>query len=432
MMFGRKLYRTVYFYLMTAGLPVLLIHLALENDRLSVIVYAAAMFLALPLSILPGKLFGKVPFRVPVSFLTSAAVLVGTVFIAIAEGIFFLRGAFAGGIMAILLLFSMRDATLDYPQWTGTHGMSIGLILYLIAGAAAASLIEAPLLREVFWIEGLIFLGFSAYYLNNDNMLTGLATRKNAKPPKSLVTGNRILTVIFAAIAALVIFWSRLQDAAGRFALWFTQTVLILLYKLATLLSGDQGSSGGGGEQQNPAETFSDFGETEPSTFWVIMEKVLVVVAVVVGLALLFLFLRTLFRLILRVVRYLRDYWARFAAETGEDYEDEQIDLFDLDDLKEQTKQRLVKAVRKFTTRQKKWEDMDLRERVRFCIRQLYNRAGYSNGELKALTIREAVPMLPKVDMTGDELASLYEKARYSEEDPSEQEAAKLRKAVKP
>jgi len=429
--FGRKLFRTVYFYLMTAGLPVLLINIAMENERFSAIAYAAALFLALPLSLIPGKLFGRIPLRVPVSAVTAAAVLVGMMFYAYNTGLFFLRGAFAGIIMALMLLFSVRDATMEYPQWTGPHGMSIGLILYLISGAGVASLVEAPLLRELFWIEGLLFLGFSAYYLNNDNMLNGLATRKNARPPKSLVTGNRILTVIFAAIAALIIFWSHLQDAAGRFALWFTKMVLVVLYWIASHLSGETSGEGGGGQQQDPSQMFSEFGETEPSMFWVVMEKVLVVVAVIVGLLLVALFLRTVIRLLIRMVRYLQAYMARFAAETGEDYEDEQIDLFDLDDLREQTKERLKKAVAKITKRQKKWEDMDLRERVRYCIRQLYERSGYNNGELRSLTIREALPMLPKAGMPADEISSLYEKARYSEEAPTDQEAAELRKAVK-
>ena len=60
---GRKLFRTVYFYLMTAGLPVLLIHLAMENEARSAIFYAIAIALSFPLSLLPGRIKGKVPLR---------------------------------------------------------------------------------------------------------------------------------------------------------------------------------------------------------------------------------------------------------------------------------------------------------------------------------------------------------------------------------
>lgn len=431
--FARKVFRVVYFYLMTAGLPVLLMHLALEDERLSAIVYALAILIALPLSLLPGKIIRKkVPLRVPIAVLCGVAILILSMTLAVQKELFFLRGAFAGLIMALLMFFAMREATLEYPLWTGQHGASIGLILYLIGGAITASLVEAPLLRNLFWIEALVFLLVTAFYLNTDNMLTGLATRKNARPPKSLVTGNRILTVIFVAIAALVVFQAQLREAAGRFGLWVTKVIMIILYRIATLLSGNSSTGEVAEEQMDPAQMFEDFGVTEPSAFWVFMEKVFVVIAIIVGIALIILFLVTLIRLIIRGVRFLQAYMARFAQVAGEDYEDEQVDLFDLDDIKEQTKERLQKAMRRLTRRSKKWDEMDTREKVRFSVRQLYARSGYSNGELNSLTIREAAEKLPKTDMGTEKLSSLYEKARYSLSEPTEQEANELRKAVKP
>lgn len=428
---GRKLFRTVYFYLMTAGLPVLLIHLALETEARSAIFYAIAIALSFPLSLLPGRIKDKVPLRFPMTIIAAVLIAVGMTGYAASEGLFFLRGTFSGVIMGLLMLFGMREATLEHPQWTGQHGASIGLILYMIAGAATAALLEAPLLKNLFWIEAIVFLAVAAFYLNTENMLTGLATRKNARPPKSLVTGNRVMTIIFAVIAALVIFWSQLQDAVGRFGLWFTRMIVILIYQIGKLLSGEDSGGGGAEQAQNPAEMFSDFEQTEPSTFWLIMEKVLVVVAIIVGIVLIVLALRVIIRLLIRAYRYLQAYMARFAEVTGEDYEDEQEDLFDLDDLREQTKERLQKAVRRLTQKTKKWDDMDTREKVRFSVRQLYARSGYTSAEMRPLTIREAVSKLPKTGLSEDELSALYEKARYSEIEPTEQEANTLRKAVK-
>ncbi|MDO4740829.1 MAG: hypothetical protein Q4A66_09205, partial [Eubacteriales bacterium] len=251
-----------------------------------------------------------------------------------------------------------------------------------------------------------------------------------ANPPKSLVIGNRIMTVVFACIAGLVIFWSQLQDAAGRFGKWVLLMILRFLYFIGQLLSGEE-SQGGQQQQMDPTAMFAEFGETETSSFWAFLEKVAVVLAIVIGVVLVVLALRVVFRLILRGLRHLREYMARFAQVTGEDYEDEQIDLFDLDDLREQTKERLQKAMRRLTRRTKKWDDMDAREKVRFSVRQLYAKAGYTNGELNPLTIREAAPKLPSTPFGEERLADLYEKARYSQTEPTAQEAEELRKAVK-
>ncbi|MBQ3223606.1 MAG: hypothetical protein IJB41_08340 [Clostridia bacterium] len=429
---GRKAFRVVYFYLMTAGLPVLLMHLAMENERLCALAYLCAILLAFPISLLPGKIAKeKIPLRMPVAFAAAGAVIAAAIAFAVHNELFFLRGIFAGIIMALLMIFAVREAALEYGQWTSTQGASIGLVLYLFAGAATASLVEAPLLRELFWIEAVVFLLCTAFYLNTDNMLIGHATRKNARPPKSLVTGNRILTLIFIGIGALVIFQGQLREAAGRFTKWVTLMVLRFVYWIASMLGGGGGSGEGKQEQMDPAQMFEDFGVTEPSAFWVFMEKVFVVVAIVVGIALVVLALVVVTRLLIRAFRFLRAYMARFMEVSGEDYVDEQVDLFDLDDLKEQTKERLQQAVRRFTRRSKKWDDMDTREKVRFSVRQLYSRSGYANGELRSLTIREAADKLPKTDMGEEKLSALYEKARYSQTEPTEQEANELRKAVR-
>ena len=142
---GRKAFRVIYFYLMTAGLPVLLMHLAMENERLCALAYLCAILLAFPISLLPGKIAKeKIPLRMPVAFAAAGAVIAAAIAFAIHCELFFLRGIFAGIIMALLMIFAVREAALEYGQWTSTQGASIGLVLYLFAGAATASLVEAP------------------------------------------------------------------------------------------------------------------------------------------------------------------------------------------------------------------------------------------------------------------------------------------------
>lgn len=431
-MIKQKAFRVFYFYLVTAGLPVMFMNLALENAKMAPVMYAIMIALAFPLSLLPGRVGKGFPLRITITAAVALSVVIGMFFVSQKIGMFFIRGMLSGIIAGVLMLFCVREACLDVPVWTGMHGPSVGLILYIIPGFVY-TYADEPFLKNLMWIETLVFLGVTAFYMNTDNMRTGLSARSStSRPPRSLVTGNRILTGIFAGIALLVIFWGNLREAATAFGKWCIWWAMKIVYHILSLLDSSRGSEGGQQQQADPSQMFAGFEETEPSSFWVFMEKVLVVVAIIVGILLVLLALRTLFRLIVKMVRFLREYMAKFAQNASEDYVDEQEDLFDLDDIREQTKERLRNAVKRFTQRPKKWEEMDTRERVRFCVRSLYGKSGYYNGELRSLTIREAVSKLPKTDLGEEQLSALYEKARYSEESPTEQEAASLRKAVRP
>lgn len=428
----QKLYRTFYFYLVTAGLPVLLLYLLLGNARLSAALYAFMIALAFPISLLPGHV-GKsyIPLRFPIAvFLALLAVAMQT-HLSVQMGIFFLRGALSGLITGIMMLFAVRETSLSTPTWTGHNGALIGLVLYAVPGVALSLLMKEPFLKNMMWIQALIFLSVTAYSLNSESMLTGLATRSNVRPPKSLTRGNRALTIAFAVIVAVITLWGQLREAARQFALWCARTCLVVIYRILSLFNND-GSTSTGDSGGGMGEMFGAMPDAEkPYLFWIIMERVMIVIAIVIAIILIVLALRVIYKKLKKLVYLLREYLARFAQSSSEDYEDEQIDLFDLDDLREKAKDRLQKVIRRFTQRTPKWEEMNMRERVRYCVRILYENSGYNAGELCSLTIREAVPKLPKTTFSEEQLTALYEKARYSSEEPSEQEAEDLRKAVK-
>lgn len=427
-----KAFRTLYFYLITAGLPSMICSRLIGSAPTGILCYAAGLLMAFPLSLLPGHI-GKT--NAPLRFVWSIAVCIlytalSTLY-CLNNSLFFLRGAAFGLIIGVLMLFSIRDACAQEPVWTGSNCATIGLVLYAIPGFALMFIEQELLMQRFIWIFALIFLCVTAFTLSGMNMRSGMATRRNARPPKSLVSGNRVLTLIFTGIALLVIFWANLRDAVVHFGKWIMRMILYILYKLTNLFGSN--SSSGGAEDPDPSQMFAGFGEAEPSQFWLIMEKVFVVVAILVGVGLVCLALRVLFRLILRLARMLRAYITRFAQISGEDYQDEQVDLFDLDDLRVQAKERLQKTVEHFRRpAAKKWNEMTVRERVRYCVRALYERSGYNGGELRSLTIREAMEKLPETPMQGEKIAELYEKARYSATEPDIEEADALRKAVKP
>ena len=89
-----------------------------------------------------------------------------------------------------------------------------------------------------------------------------------------------------------------------------------------------------------------------------------------------------------------------------------------------------TRRMKKLTEREKKWEQMNPREKIRFLVRGMYKKAGEQAG-LSSLTIHEAAPQLPRGGASAAQVAQLYDQARYSPLDPTEQQADQLRKDVK-
>jgi len=89
-----------------------------------------------------------------------------------------------------------------------------------------------------------------------------------------------------------------------------------------------------------------------------------------------------------------------------------------------------TRRLKKLTEREKKWEQMNPREKIRFLVRGMYKKAGEQAG-LSSLTIHEVAPQLPRGGASAAQVAQLYDQARYSPLDPTEQQADQLRKDVK-
>ena len=134
-----------------------------------------------------------------------------------------------------------------------------------------------------------------------------------------------------------------------------------------------------------------------------------------------YLLLRTLLG---RLIAHIRG----VAGSLSEEYQDEQEQL-DWGDVTRSARDSVMRRVRRLTRREKKWSQMNAREKVRFLVRALYRRAG--KQDLSSLTIREAAPSLPVNDASPEELSSLYEQARYGREEPDESAAEKLRREVR-
>lgn len=424
-----KALRVLHFLLMTAGAGYYVCYLFLDDPRHAVLLYTAAMLLAFPLSSLPGAL-GKVrayPLRVPAGVVTGLLLTAGTYFV-FGSDLMFIRPILAGLISAVMMMFAVREACLEYPSWLGQQSAIIGTILYIIPGIILA-FSDEPFLRIAEAAGALAFLVVSALFLNNLSLLSGLATRRNANPPKSLERGNRLLTVILIAVGACVIFWSNLKNAVSTAAGWLTGKIIIFVLWLMSLFGNNSSSVGGesSGDAGDMGAMFSDGAESQ---FWKAMEKLAVVCAIIIGIVIVIFIMRYLFRALRKLWRRLMAYMQEFAKNAGDDYTDEMTDLLDLEELRQKTGERIKKALEKITKREKKWDSMDARERVRYCVRMMYRRAG-NTEKMKALTITESADLLTHDGVTNTELIDIYDKARYSDKEIGMSEAEALRKTVK-
>lgn len=311
-------------------------------------------------------------------------------------------------VYALLLLAGLPMAA--WPQEREMPGLwlAVGVVLY----GAAQVLISAG--RKAGTFPGLVraapglpvclavFLLLALLGLNRGGMQDAGMGRHAV--PRMMRVKNAILTVAFLALAlgiacipgvvrALGSLWHALTRVIGRFVGW----LLTLLPE--TPVQGDGGAGGGMPELGSLGEA------APPSPILLILERVVMVLALValaVGALFAVKFLIGRFR---RLVRFLQARLRQFAAAAGEDYVDEVTDTRDdaeLHNLPILGRLRLnLGDGRRLTPGQR--------------IRRRYLRLRLRHDDwLSSRTARETLPPAA---------APLYERARYSGRDVSEQDA---------
>jgi cell division protein FtsL len=156
------------------------------------------------------------------------------------------------------------------------------------------------------------------------------------------------------------------------------------------------------------------------------MEKVFMVLAAILLIALLVLAIRVIFKTTKELWKRLVDRLRRYAADSGEDYIDEAESTLNWDERTQSVLDRLQKAVAK--PRQPKWEELDGRGRIRRLYQQFLRR----KPEEKNKTAREALKSDKHLSSAQiGSFTQLYEKARYSDHDISTQEADQLKSNIR-
>ena len=328
-------------------------------------------------------------------------------------------------LMAAMLPLAVKVIALNSSN---TVSVTVGMLLYIFAGATAYYTKDAAL-EKLLLLCGTAFLVLTGFVVNNLSMAKGASVREGVRPPAGMRRKNRVLLVLFGAVAVVVVYFDVIRqktiDAVSwigvklwRFLLWITN----LLY------GGDASVSGGGGG--GGGMDMSAFGPAESGAFWEHAELLLYILAIIAGGAVVFWFLVQVYRLVRNLIRKLIAHLKKFAESVGEEYQDEQESLFDWGETKKELGDNLRKRLQKLTAREKKWDQMDARERVRFIVRSLYRKSADS-GNLSSLTVHEALKTVGTGEANPEELAGLYDTARYSQKEPDPGMAERIRKEAK-
>lgn len=277
-------------------------------------------------------------------------------------------------------------------------------------------------------IFGLAFLVITALNLNVRSMQSGAAVRSGIRPPAGMRRRNRMMLAVMAVIGAVVLYFDRIRTTVIR----LFQRIGVAIIKVLTWLSGlfpaeqSQSSGGSGGE----TDMLGALGGGESGAFWLVLEKVAFVLAAVIVVALLVAIVKKAGRILRNVAQYISAYIKRFTESVSEEYHDEQESLFDWGETKKELGETFRKKMERLTKREKKWNQMNERERVRFVVRTLYKKTP-DGGKLRSLTVHEAARMLPLGQAQPEELAEIYDQARYSQKEPFPGQADRLRKEAK-
>ncbi len=328
-------------------------------------------------------------------------------------------------IMAVMLPLAVRVIASNTDN---AGSVTAGMILYVLSGAGAYYMKSAQL-ETWLLICGVGFLVMTGWVVNNTSMARGASVREGVRPPAGMRRKNRLMLAVFGVLICVVVYFDRIRQVTIDAAEWIGVKLWRFLLWITNLLAGGEGTVGGPGGGGG-MDMGGMFGEAESGAFWEYTELVLYILAFIFGGAVVVWLLVQIYKLIADLTRRLIARLKKFTASVGEEYHDEQESLFDWGETRKELGDGLRKRLERLTKREKKWEQMDAREKVRHIVRTLYRKTPDS-GNLRSLTVHEALKSVKTGQASPEELAALYDTARYSHREPDLQTAERIRKEAK-
>ena len=263
-------------------------------------------------------------------------------------------------------------------------------------------------------VDELLIAGFICFgalmllYLNRISL--NLAVNGKQAVPASMRRKNMLLTFALLGVTLLIAALPAVARAVGRVWQWFKMLLIAVIQWLYGLFPEDSVT----GTESGGSGGFPAVEASEPSILAVILEKIMVVVVMTAVAVLAVFALRILWRKI-RVL--LRRLWAQlnaYLASSTEDYEDEIADTRE-DGAAERSARR---SRRRMPRRRVNEGALKPAERIRYRYLMAWMRHPEWTPER---TARENL---------SEGAAQLYERARYSDHEISQQEAEEFAKMM--
>lgn len=316
-------------------------------------------------------------------------------------------------VYAVLMLIALPMGRWERGREVGLEWPVIGmcthvLVQLLINGAqklgnTAFDDCEGVLVFSFLALAVLVVLALNRQSLNS-------ASQSRQNVPLLMRRQNLVLVMAVLVIGVLI----AMIPAIGEALAWVWDRLMQLLLVIGAFFASimPQQKSGGGAAGGGDSDPLVSGAAAEPNQLLLIMEKVMTVLTVIILIVGAFFILKMLGKRLAKLLRYLWEKLGKYSAAVGEDYEDE-ITSTREDDAERES---LLGRLRRFAPEDER--GLDAAQRVRVRYRSLKRRRRWT----MAATARETLP---------EEAARLYERARYSGEALTDEEAERFRDATK-
>lgn len=349
--------------------------------------------------VLPGKI------RIPVGLLFSAAMVAACISLLPLNG--FVAAWLIPVLYAALIMGGLRIGGMSRGQelhpLCGALCLAAHLILQMLVNADKVNggeLEYAPV-AGVLTLSFILFGAMAMLELNRislNNAVNGLSS-----VPTSMRRKNNLLNLATMAVTLLIAGLPAVIRAIEKAWEYIATAIILLIQFLLSLFpSGEGGGGGGGGGLPDLGGEY-----VEPNRIAKMLEKVLIVAAMLLAVVLLFFALRVLWRKFKVLMKILWERLNKYMAASSEDYVDE-VSATREDGVVE----RLLRWNRKRAQRVKVDEStLSPQERVRYR----YQLAWMKHPEWTSdRTARENLP---------EDAAQIYERARYSDHEITARDA---------
>lgn len=308
----------------------------------------------------------------------------------------------------IVLLLATLPSRLIITQGAVFGGVGIHVLSQLFLNMMAdlpAGPVYQPA-RAPITISLLLFLTIALLTLNRFGLDASMPEGKGV--PEIIRRKNRLLVWLMLGAALLISLIPALGRLLDTLWNWLRQAVAAVIRWLLALLPQPvtDATSGAGGADY----TFSMGEAAQPSALMLWLERILLGIAAVACVLLLLWVLRVLWKKLCQLVRWLTERLQRYAASTAEDYVDE------VQDTRVQGEERFARNARRRRISSRELAALPPRQRIRARYAILRSRHPEWPG---SHTARQTL---------SDASAQIYERARYSDHEISEQDAAEFLK----